>query len=176
MKANIIYMLIATILFLHGCAQTQVTKMKAVTRTSDQKTAYDGTVTSQKKHFVSISPYKSLDGAIVNFDLSRFKTIFMLAIENGGNAPIHIGYDNISVAFQDNSEDSMEHKVDIQLLQEMLPGFIIKQQAIMPGETYSSMLICDTSNINTKTEGRFKIVVSIDNEEHKFIFNRGLNK
>jgi hypothetical protein len=62
-----------------------------------------------------------------------------------------------------------------EIFQEMLPRFILKKQVIMPGNSYTGIVICDTHDINTATEGNFHVSVSIDGEEHKFAFYRGLN-
>jgi len=205
----------------------------AAVASRDQKIGYQETITSQKKHFVSLAPYSELN-------LAKDKTIFMLVVQNGGEEPIKISYDNISVMFEENTKkgapdkinvqkfddfmndlkeeysnyekkymkaalediktdseygssavsdsDSLKDKVDDlkkhivsmraqnQLLQEGLPEFDMKSQAIMPGDSHSGIVVCDTRAMNDKTEGNFQVVVSVAGEKHKFTFKRNLNK
>jgi len=213
----------------------------AAVASRDQKTAYDGTIASQKKHLVSLSPYEELGSANANFDLSKYKTIFMLSVQNCGKEPISIALDNITVIFEGNSKDWASNKINVQsfddfikdfetlyndnekyfiyntlyddwmlaktgyfsgepgkqiftnrmyqfrknlkemriikkVVQETLPGIIIKQQTIMSGDTYSGVVICDTRDIAPEIEGNFKVTISVDGEEHKFSFKRSLIK
>lgn len=53
------------------------------------------------------------------------------------------------------------------------PEIILKPQRIMPGSSFSSIVVCDTGAMTSRIKGIFKIVVSIDNEEHQFTFTRG---
>jgi hypothetical protein len=228
MKTKILLILIGSIMFLQCCAPTQVTKMTSVA-SSDQKIAYDGTIISQKKHYISLSPYDELE-------VAKDKTIFMLFIENCGEDPIKISYNNISIIYEENGVDmplnrikvqalddflddlKMEYKYnelkylksalqmlkvdseygspassdsanmgdkmeDIkrrlesmrlksQLLQEGLVEYDWKQQTIMPGESHTGIVACDTRDMNSAIEGNFQVTVSVDGEEHRFIFNR----
>jgi hypothetical protein len=229
MKVNILLILMGLILFLQGCAQT--VKMAAVA-SSDQKIGYQDTITSQKKHFVSLSPYSELK----KFKLAKDKTIFMLSVENGGEKPIDIGYDNISVIFEgknaasnkislpsvdefmndlkeeysDNEYDYIEDALndiiikaetqtsgsssstttleedfedlatDIEnmrkqndLLREVLPPSILNPQTIMPGQDCTGLVVCNTKDMDEKTEGNFQVIVTVAGEEHRFAFNRG---
>jgi len=201
----------------------------------DQKTAYDGTIISQKKHFISLSPYPELDNAITEIGLAKDKIKFILNVQNGGEESIDMGYDNISVIFQgtgadqapkiiniqsvddfmtefekeyyegekkfiystlyevsslckyggmdsETSTDKMQDfKYDIEdmrrqyeVLREMLPRVLLRRQNIMPGDTYTGVVICDTRGLNPKTGGRFMVTVSVDGEEHRFTFNHVL--
>jgi hypothetical protein len=64
-----------------------------------------------------------------------------------------------------------------QLLREALPEIIMKPQAtIMPGGSYSGVVVCDTRELDEEIEGRFQMAVLVGGEEHIFIFNRVLNK
>jgi hypothetical protein len=110
MKAKILLMLIGSILFLQGCA-TKV-KMTAVA-SRDQKTAFDGTITSQKKHFVSLSPYNEID-------LAKDKAIFMVSIQNGGETPINITNDTISVIFEEIAKKENSDTINIQALDDFI--------------------------------------------------------
>lgn len=96
MKVQILLILMGSMIFLHSCAPTRVTKMVAVA-SSNQKIDFDGTITSKKKHVVSLSTYSELD-------VAKDKTMFMLDIENCGEEPINIDYYNISVYFEDDNE------------------------------------------------------------------------
>lgn len=232
MKIKILFLLTVSILFLQSCATSTTTNMEAVA-SLDQKTAYDGTIISQKKHFVSLSPYPELDNAITEIGLAKGKIKFMLSIQNGGEEPIDIGYDNISVIFQGADTDQAPSIINIQsvddfmadfekeyyegekefiystlyevwtlceyggmdsetstyemqdfkddledmrrqyeVLHEILPGVLLRQQDIMAGDSYTGVVICDTRDLDLKTGGRFRVTVSIDNEEHSFTFKR----
>jgi hypothetical protein len=69
--------------------------------------------------------------------------------------------------------ESMRTQNDV--IQEMLPAILIKQQRILPGKSYSGVVICDTSDLDAGLEGNFLIVAAVDNEEHRFVFRRALN-
>lgn len=234
MKLKILLTLMVAFLFLHSCATSPTTKLEAVA-SMDQKTAYDGTIISQKKHLVSLSPYPELDNAITEIGLAKDKIKFMLTVQNCGEEQIDIGYDNISVIFEGTGMDQTSNKIDIQsvdefmrdfdkeyyddekefiystlyevwtlckyggmdsetatykmldfkydiedmrrqyeVLHEILPGVILRQQTIMPGDNYTGIVICDTRDLDPEKEGKFRIAVSVDGEEHGFTFNRDL--
>jgi hypothetical protein len=238
MKVKILLVLMGSILFLQGCAST--VKMAAVTA-SDQKEGYDGTITSQKKHFISISPYTQLK-------VAKDKTLFMVGVQNCGKEPINISNNNVSVIFEGNNNkdwaskriniqsvddfmndlekeytntekkfiystlenikldsesssssssssssdsfDSVETKIkdlnnDIitmrdsnDQLRSALQEIVVKSepQAIMPGDTYSGIMVCDTRDMNKEVEGNFKVVVSVDSEKYNFTFKRSIDK
>jgi hypothetical protein len=108
MKMKIILLLIGLILFLHGCATSTSQKVNlAAVASRDQKIGDQQTVTSQKKHFVSLGPYSELK-------LAKDKTIFMLIVQNCGKEPINTGNDNISVVFQENAKKGAFKKINIQ--------------------------------------------------------------
>ena len=235
MKANILLILMGTIIFLQGCATTPTTKMEAVA-SLDQKTAYDGTIASQKRHFVSLAPYTKLNDAITKIKIAEDKMLFMMTVQNGGEDPINIGHDNLSVVFEDVSKDqasnmdiqsfgnfiedfnkeyndnekeyiyyelyevwwltdiggmdeetALDHMMDLkyniesmrrqyEVFQEMLPRFILKEQSIEPGDSYTGNVICSTQEPVTEIEGKIRVIVSIDGEEHRFTFNRILSR
>lgn len=109
MKIKILLILIGIILFLHGCATSTSQKISLTAVTSrNQKLGHEETITSQKKHFVTISPYTELK-------LAKDKTIFMLAVQNCGKEPINISYDNISVTFEENARNRVSKKINLQL-------------------------------------------------------------
>jgi len=232
MKIKFYLILIGSVLFLQSCATSTTTKMEAVA-SLDQKTAYDGTIISRKKHFVSLSPYPELDNAITEIGLAKDKIKFILTVENCGEEPIDIGYDNISMIFEGTGADQassiiniqsaddfmrdfekeyydgekefiystlyevsslckyggmdsetatykmLDFKYDIEdmrrqyeVLREILPGVILRQKSIIPGDSYTGIVICDTRDLDYETEGRFRVTVSVDSEEHRFTFNR----
>lgn len=230
MKVKLLLIIMGSILFFQSCAPSQITKMAAVP-SRYQKVGYQDIITSQKKHFVSMGPYTDMK-------VAKDKTIFMLNIQNCGEDPISITYNNISVIFQDNSENRTLDKITVQtfdvfmedlaeeystnekeyiastleflkinsespssefsefdsieydimdlregieqmrtnnsLLREALDDFVVKPQTIMPGDSCSGIFICDTSEMDPETEGSFRVIVSVEREEHQFTFNRNL--
>lgn len=227
MKIKIIFLLLGSVLFVQGCALSPVMKTAAVT-SQDQRTGYNDTILSQKKHLVSLSRYLELD----SFDLAKDKTIFMLYVQNGGREPINIIYDNISVIFAEKGNERTSKKIGIiqsadtflkdlteeylddeynfvysylwfiktsgcacglepcfsklvghqlidrqklnQVAREAAASKVLRPQTIKPGEHGRGLIVCDTSSINDKTEGTFQILVSVDGEEHAFLFKRSL--
>lgn len=235
MKTKILFILMGSFLFLQSCATSPTIKMAAVASLG-QKTAYDGTVTSQKKHFVSLSPYNKLYEGIIKTGVIKNKTMFMLTVQNCGENPVKITTDNVSVIFKGPGEDWAPNKINIQsyddfmnsfekeyndnekkfiysilyrvwslcqiggmdseratdkmrdlkydiksmrrqneVLREMMPRFILKNQVITPGNSYTGIVVCDTHEIDPEIEGNFQVSVSIDEERHEFTFYRGLN-
>lgn len=232
MKIKIFLFLAGSILLLQSCATSPTTTISAVA-TMDQKVGYGDTIVSQKKHFVSFTPYTQLDSAVSNIGLAQNKTKFMLTVENCGDEPFEFNHKKISVTFVPTAGDTQPTLIKVQswqdfvdemdkeydknekqyvyttlynlymqsevgidvtenlgdlvydiesmrdqndVLQEMLPAVIIKQQRILPGKSYSGVLICDTSDLDTALEGNFRILVAIDGEEHRFVFKRGLSE
>ena len=232
MKTKILLILMGSILFLHCCAPTQVIKIAPVA-SSDQKIGYEDTITSQKKHFVSLSPYSELD-------VAKDKTIFMLDVQNCGEDPIKISYNNILVMFKEDGVNLPSNRIKVQslddfiddlnieykdkelkylksalesikvdseygspitsdsenmndkmedvrrrlesmrmknlLLQEGLSEYDMKQKTIMPNDNHTGIVVCDTRDMNSETEGNFQVAVLVDGEEHRFTFKRSLYK
>jgi hypothetical protein len=100
------------ILSIQGCATSPTTKMTSVA-SSDQKTGYDGTITSQKKHFVSLSPYSVLDFA-------KDEAMFILVVENDGEGPISISNEDISMIFEGDSGDLTSKRFNVQSLDDFI--------------------------------------------------------
>jgi hypothetical protein len=78
-------------------------------------------------------------------------------------------------------DDYKDLKIDIEnmraqnnLVRETLPLSALKTQTIMPGEDYGGLVVCDTRDMNDKTEGNLQIVLYVAGEKHEFTFNRGL--
>lgn len=244
MKGKILLLPMFSIIFLHGCTSSRIMKMEITAVPSlDQKIGYDETVTSQKKHFVALSPYSK-------FFIGN-RTMFMMSIQNHGEAPLDISYDNISVTFEDNTENGGTNKINVQSLHDvmndfemesrinelsfllitlkslggggmrvaagassdpitdtdtyfamqdnannlhegviklkrmheqnqqildMMPDIIMSRQIIMPGDSYTGVVVFDTRQMNPTIKGNFKITISVDNEDHQFTFRRAISK
>lgn len=232
MKIKLFLFLAGSALLLQSCATAPTPKVSAVA-TMDQKVGYGDTIVSQKKHFVSFTPYTQLDSAVSNVGLAKDKTKFMLTVENCGSSPFEFNHKKISVFFVPDTDVSHPQSINVQswqdfvdemdseydknekqyiystlynlymqsevgldvtedlgdlvydiekmrdqndVLQEMLPAVIIQEQRILPGKSYSGVLICDTSDLDSAIEGVFRILVTIDGEEHRFVFRRGLSE
>jgi hypothetical protein len=61
---------------------------------------------------------------------------------------------------------------DIAQLRDSVSEIMMKPQTIMPDGSYSGILVCDTQDMNSKITGTFRIVVSIDGEDHILNFKR----
>jgi hypothetical protein len=83
--------------------------------------------------------------------------------------------DDVEVMIEDLNYDIETMRTNNQLLREALQEFIMKPQTIMPDDNYTKVVVLDTSDMDPETEGNFQIVVSVDNEAHKFTFKRSLN-
>lgn len=241
-KIKILFFLAGSVIFLQSCAALPPTTTLSAAVTMDQKVGYGDTIVSQKRHFVSFTPYTQLDSAVSNIGLAKNKTKFILTVENFGNDPIEFSPNNISVVFVPKADDAMPQPIRVQpwqefmeefdreydknerkyiyttlngiyaltmfppnlnayeigpgveerlhdlvfeiesmrdqndVLQEMLPSVLITQGRILSGNSYSGLLICDTSDLDAAIEGNFRISVTIDGEEHRFVFKRGLSK
>ncbi len=232
MKIKISVILLGSIILFQGCSQKVQTVAVA---SSDQKTFYDGSLTSEKRCIVTLSLYN-------NIKLAKEKTIFQIIIQNRTKFPVKISKENISVIFQGNNtgkplkniqiespevfmaylEDTYyneEHRLiydilrrasrtadDIEMrkeerekkmvaamfepklantvnkiklmrdeigqLKETVPDIVIKQSTILPSDTYIGIVVCDTAEISPEIEGEFKIIISVDGENHEFTIER----
>ena len=61
-----------------------------------------------------------------------------------------------------------------QMIRESLKEMIMQPQTIMPKSSCSGIAVFDTSDMADDVTGRFQVEVSLDGEEHRFIFKRGL--
>jgi hypothetical protein len=226
-------LLVCSVVFFQSCTTSKTMKMAPVS-TPDQKTGYDGTITSHKKHFVSLSPYNRFMNIYSKTDFLKDKTMFILTVQNGGEKPIQVGYDNITVVFEGNDKEGALNKIAVQksddflnhweneyndsekkfvysvihytyvcaemaacdpmellenlkynleamrrqnqALRETLPEILVVPQRLMPGDNLNGIFICDTTGMDANMEGKFRIIVSVDGEEHKFNFKRSLTK
>jgi formylglycine-generating enzyme required for sulfatase activity len=230
MKLKIFLILMG--LTLHGCAATDhAVKITAAPSQEQKITSISGKefISSQKKDLVLLSPYPELE----KLDLKIEKIIFQMFVQNYGEQPIGISYDNISVAFKGNKTKGEPNKISLQSFDEFmesvrikiqeddkrwlksareeirelasitpgssvqsaadkfnnnfkkrhmewqtflekLEGFVMKPQTIMPSEGNWILVVCDTDSMDLDEEGDFQVIVSIDGEEHRFIFNRNM--
>jgi hypothetical protein len=205
-------------------------KMSAVA-TPEQEVGYQETITSQKKHFVSLAPYRGRNA----FDGT---TSFILFVQNCGENPTNISNNNVSMIFEGKTKEWASRKISIlsyddlmnklggKMLREesaarwavqtyyydvydmygnyywteirrkespaygiaihelgqlnrqmvLVEELVIKPQTLLPGENSGGLVVCDTRDMNDKVEGNFKVVVSVDDEEHEFTFSRNLYK
>ena len=104
MKSAKLFLLFLSIIILNNCSHHKV-KIDAVAA-PDQMTDYEGVVTSEKKHAVSLAYY--------DLGMLNDKTKFMIIVENYGDKPIDFSTDNISVMFEGNSIDWSSKKIEIQ--------------------------------------------------------------
>lgn len=105
MKSIKLLIILISILFLNNCAhEVNIQPVVAM----DQVIDYDGVVTSQMKHAVSLSHYDTLD-------MTRGKTLFMMIIENCGEKPLYIDNDNISIIFEGGTGEWASKKINLQL-------------------------------------------------------------
>jgi len=105
-------MLIGGVVFLQSCAPGRLTKMSAVV-SSDQKIGFEETIFSQKKHSVSLAPYEELE-------FGKDKTMFVLGVQSGGDAKFDIGYESVSVFFQESGMTQPASRIKIQTREEFL--------------------------------------------------------
>lgn len=72
-----------------------------------------------------------------------------------------------------NTVTKMEDmREDIGQFKETIPIITYKDTTIQPSDTYIGILVCDTSEMIPKIKGKFKIVVSVEDETHEFTFMR----
>ena len=236
MKIKILAILLGTIIIFQGCSHKVQTIAVA---SSDQKTYYDGSLTSQKKYIITLSYYN-------NIILAKERTIFKIILQNRSETPVKFSNDNILVTFEGNGKDRSSKKLntqtgdaflkyledvyyteeiriissdmrkvgslvdfaspgmmdkqvdrstqvqiemlgpkltssvnkitdmrkDIEQLKETIPEIVIKPTTILPSDTYTGIVVCDTNEMTPEIEGTFKIVVSIEGESHEFTFER----
>lgn len=224
MRLRLIPILICSILFLQGCFHTM--EMSAVL-SPEQQEEYMETITSQKKHFVSLAPY--LENSPTNG-----KTAFILYVKNCGKNPIGLNTENISAEFSDSyhqwgpksipviSPDKLIKELErkqsrsnelktcvrtetycsydvngnptycttrtvtdslceldifftsIQAAKQidLAKNLLLQPQVLLPGEDGGGLVVCNTRAINSKAEGNFHVVVSVNGEQHEFTFNR----
>ena len=60
-------------------------------------------------------------------------------------------------------------------LEDTVPDLTMKTQIIKPGDCITGVVVCDTRGIKPEIEGKFRVVISIDGENHEFTFSRSYN-
>lgn len=115
MNVKILWIFTALIWILQGCTTARYMEMDAV-ESADQTVVYNEgkeTIVSQKKHFVSLAPYRELNPA-------NGKTSFILFVQNFGDEPITIGSNNVSVIFEGNTEKWESQNINVQSYNELM--------------------------------------------------------
>lgn len=83
---------------------------------------------------------------------------------------------NIAKSFNARFESSIDHlEKTIRIYEQfrvIVPTLVFKPQEVMPGSTVTGLIVYDTEEIDEKAEGEFNAVISIDGEEHRFVFSR----
>jgi hypothetical protein len=74
-------------------------------------------IVSQRRHYVQFYPYSEFSHIAGN------KIMFMMYIQNNGEAPVDIGYDDISVVFQETSPEGKSYEIDILTSNEFIEEF-----------------------------------------------------
>ena len=105
-------LLIGSVILLQCCAGYQAMKLSAVPST-EQQVGYRETITSQKKHFVSLAPYGKRN-------LPYSKTSFVLFVKNCGEDPINISTDNVSVIFKGSTNKWASQRIAVLSLDDLL--------------------------------------------------------
>ena len=62
-------------------------------------------------------------------------------------------------------------RIELAKLKDVLPDIMLKSSFIMSDSIYSGIVCCDTGFMSPEFGGKFRIVVSIDNEKHEFDFS-----
>jgi hypothetical protein len=101
-------------------------------------------------------------------------TLELLKINSESPSSEFSEFDSIEYDIMDLREGVEQMRANNSLLREALYDFIVKPQTIMPGDSCSGIFICDTSEMGPETEGSFRVIVSVEREEHQFTFNRNL--
>lgn len=174
------------IFFLQGCGLYKTMEMSAVP-SPNQREEYKETITSQKKHFVSLAPYRQYNPANGN-------TAFILFVKNCGESPVDISVSNVSATFFENapkwttrdlrvlSKDDLlnvlanEHMANRTGEIEAVKELVLQSRTLQPGEGGGGLVVCATRAMGSEVEGDFLLVVSIDGEQHEFTFNRSFER
>ena len=74
-----------------------------------------------------------------------------------------------------SSADDLEETIRVyEQFEVIVPPLVFKPQTIIPGRSLNGLIIYDTADLEDKAEGEFNVVISIEGEEHKFIFSRSI--
>lgn len=112
MKSAKLFLIFLSIIILNNCSHHEV-KIDAVAA-PDQMTDYEGVVTSEKKHSVSLAYTDNFKKMLNN------KTMFMIIVENYGDKPIAVSKNNISVMFEGDSVDWSSKKIELETIPDVM--------------------------------------------------------
>jgi len=112
MNWKIIPVAILIVFSIQGCGGFKTVEMSAVI-SQEQQQGYMETITSQKKHFVSLAPYGE------NIPASS-DTAFILFIKNCGESPIDISTQNISAEFFGNTSKWASRSITVLSYDELM--------------------------------------------------------
>ena len=74
-----------------------------------------------------------------------------------------------------SSVDDLEETIRVyEQFEGIVPPLVFKPQTIMPGRSVTGLIIYDTGDIDEKAEGEFNAVISIEGEEHRFVYSRSI--
>lgn len=59
-------------------------------------------------------------------------------------------------------------------LKGLLPDLVLKSMTVLPGESISVIVVCDTKDLPKELTGNFQVDLSIDGEDHEFTFKRSI--
>jgi hypothetical protein len=123
-----------------------------------------------KRFFLIAALFFPVPAGIAMADLPHPDTLLILYARYGKTAGVEI-----TDKLRDLVFDLEKMREQNDALQGMIPAIIVKQQRILPGKSYSGVIICDTGDLDASQEGKFRILSAIDGETHGFVFNRALS-
>ena len=112
MKSVKLILIFLSVIILNNCTHHEV-KIDPVA-SPDQMTDYEGVVTSEKKHSVSLAYTDNFKKMLNN------KTMFMIIVENYGDKPIPVSKNNISVMFEGDSVDWSSKKIELETIPDVM--------------------------------------------------------
>lgn len=78
--------------------------------------------------------------------------------------------------FNDKVTDIRLKRQEYEKLEDLVPDLLLTKQTIMPGIILNAVVSCDTHGIEPDMKGDFEVTVSIDGEQHKFVFFQKYDK
>jgi hypothetical protein len=74
-----------------------------------------------------------------------------------------------------SSVDDLEETIRVyEQYEGIVPPLVFKPQTIMPGRSMTGLIVYDTGDIDEEAEGEFNVAISIEGEEHRFVFSRSI--
>lgn len=129
-----------------------------------------GDVMNDFKNASRANELRILKGVVGPYVCTNFAGRSVLTEEEKWGFDITPNYDEVDL-HQGRMVLERMHEQNQQIL-EAMPDFILSRQIIMPSESYSGVVVCDTRQADSAMEGIFKISVSVEDDEHTFAFNR----